>query len=278
MATSPSHGMQWRWLARVIWPRCVRGDAAAGDEGRPREAKSLPRLRRPLPEGVPIASAGAFPAAASEQAAVIYADAAGDSATAGYCAWTVVGDEFLFVEGRWTQEERQRLPICDLELFASTIGLVALQPLTGRRHVYSYTDISVAMAAMRGLVPSTAAMQWLTAERVSWMLGSGVMEATERVTSKANLWADMGSRARVSEMLAQAEHLGLRPRRVAEPAEWRRLLSEAAEAAAAEGGIDGLLVGRRHHLQKKHASVSVMQSPNFASCDGTVRNVLSTMQ
>ena len=234
-------GRQWLhapWRAARARYRTSDGSVVLSAAVRKELRKWVTELRRPLPEGVPIASAGAFPAAASDKAAVIYADAAGDSATAGYCAWTVVDDEFLFVEGRWTQEERQRLLICDLELFASTIGLVALQPLTGRRHVYSYTDNTVAMAAMRGLVPSTMAMQWLTAERVSWMLGSGVMEATERITSKANLWADMGSRARVSEMLEQAERLGLRPRRVAEPADWRRLLTEAAAAAAAGGGGD----------------------------------------
>lgn len=46
------------------------------------------------------------------------------------------------------------------------------------------------MAAVRGLVASTEAMQQLTAERVAWMMANGVAEATERITSKANLWAD----------------------------------------------------------------------------------------
>ena len=41
----------------------------------------------------------------------IYADAAGDSAGAGYCAWTVAGDELLVVEGRWSALEREHLII-----------------------------------------------------------------------------------------------------------------------------------------------------------------------
>ena len=130
------------------------------------------------------------PSASSAKALVIYADAALECPLAGYGAWAVAGDELLFVEGQWSEEERQLL-ICDLELAASTIGLVALQPLCReRRHVYSFTDNTVAMAALRGLVPSTEAMQAITQRRVEWLLAEGVSESTERITSNSNLWAD----------------------------------------------------------------------------------------
>ena len=244
-ATCFPRGRQWLhapWRAARARYRTRDGSVILSAAVRKQLRRWVHELRNPQHEGVPLASTSTFPSACSSEAAVIYADAAGDSATAGYCAWTVVDGEFLFVEGRWTRQEREHLLICDLELAASTIGLVALQPLTGRRHVYSYTDNTVAMAAMRGLVPSTSAMQWLTAERVSWMLENEISEATERITSKANLWADMGSRARVAEMLEQATQLGLTPRRVDEPAQWRRLLTEAA-AAAAVGGEGELRAG-----------------------------------
>ena len=160
-------------------------------------------------DGVPLAAREAFASAASEEAACIYADAARDlSDDCGFCAWTVAGRELLYVAGTWSPEERERLLICDLELAASTFGLVALQPELGRRYVYSFTDNTVAQSAMRTLMPSTDAMQALTAERVTWMLQAGVAEAAERVTSKANLWADMGSRNRVAEMEQQARDLG----------------------------------------------------------------------
>ena len=98
---------------------------------------------------------------------------------------------------------------------------MALQPLTGRECVYSFTDNTVAMAAMRNLTPSTLCMQRLTVERVAWLLERGVSEACERITSKANLWADLGSRARVGELMAQAARLQLRFRRVEAPTAWR---------------------------------------------------------
>ena len=109
---------------------------------------------------------------------------------------------------------------------------MALQGEVGREFVYSYTDNTVAMAAMRNLTPSTACMQALTAERSAWLLERGVVEACERITSKANLWADMGSRARVSELMSQAESLGLSVRRVETPPQWRAVVAREAEAAA----------------------------------------------
>jgi hypothetical protein len=69
------------------------------------------------------------------------------------------------------------------------------------------------------------------------MLDEGVWEATERITSKANLWADLGSRARVADVMAQAAALGLAVRRVEPPAEWRAMVAVAAEAAAAEADL-----------------------------------------
>ena len=103
--------------------------------------------------------------------------------------------------------------------------------------MYSFTDNTVAMAAMRNLTPTTACMQRLTSERASWMLDKGVWEACERITSKSNLWADMGSRARVAELMAQASHLGLTTKRVEVPAGWRDMVAaEAAESAHASDG------------------------------------------
>ncbi len=180
--------------------------------------------------GVPLAARDALPPAGSAEAAAIYADAALDCPSAGFGAWTIAGGELLYVQGEWSAEERQLL-ICDLELAASTLGIVSLQPLISRSAVYSFTDNTVAMAAMRSMAPSTAAMQRLTAARAAWLLEAGVAEAAERVTSAANLWADMLSRGDVGGVLVQALALGLRPRRVGVPAGWRSLVVEAARSA-----------------------------------------------
>ena len=56
-------------------------------------------LQKPDHEGVPIGAADALPAAASPDVSAIYADAALECAGAGYCAWTVDGDELLYVQG-----------------------------------------------------------------------------------------------------------------------------------------------------------------------------------
>ena len=194
-------------------------------------------------EGVPLAACSPPPAADSAAAAAIYADAALDCHMAGFGAWAVRGDELLYVHGEWTREERQLL-ICDLELAASTLGLVALQPLLRRSFIYSFTDNTVAMAAMRQMSPSTDAMQRLSAARATWMLAQGVGEAAERVTSAANLWADMLSRGDAAGVLQQAATLGLRTRRVDVPAEWRELVAHAAWARVHEheghaGGDEG---------------------------------------
>jgi hypothetical protein len=46
------------------------------------------------------------------------------------------------------------------------------------------------------------------------------VERAERITSEANLWADMGSRARMQDVLVQARSLGLEPRVLSPVPEW----------------------------------------------------------
>jgi hypothetical protein len=64
----------------------------------------------------------------------IYADASGSG---GFMAWTVSGDELLYVEDSWSGAE-QPLIICEKELLASTFGLVALAPEAGFDSITSY--------------------------------------------------------------------------------------------------------------------------------------------
>jgi hypothetical protein len=167
-----------------------------------------------------------------ERALAIYADAALECADAGFCAWTVLDDELVYVQGEWTADERRDAFICDLELAASTFGLVALTPESGRSFVYSFTDNVNAKAAMRSATPKTELMQTLCRARVDWLIANRVAEAAERITSKANLWADLGSRGKLAEMLEQAKMLGLSTRRVQIPPGWRELLRPK------EGGRD----------------------------------------
>ena len=120
----------------------------------------------------------------------------------------------------WSQAEREGLIISEMELFASTVGLVALAPLLGQ-HVVSFTDNTVAMAAMRRMAAGSERMQRLVRRRTEWLYAQSTLEGVARITSRNNLWADWGSRGRIGEVVEQAELLGLATRRIEIPAEWR---------------------------------------------------------
>ena len=182
-------------------------------------------------EGVPLARCDRMPPP-GDGTGVIYADASGEG---GFSAWTVVGDEVLATAGLWSAEEKGLL-ICDLELLASTFGLVAFEPWMPR-DVYSFTDNTVAMAAMRSLRATSPAMQVMLAERSRWMMLRGIMEEPRRITSENNVWADVGSRPEkggLAEVERQARALGLRFREVAVPPLWR---DTAALLAASDEGV-----------------------------------------
>ena len=225
-------GRQWlhaAWRAARATFRLQNGKVPVTRAVRKDLRRWAEELMRDDHQGVPLAARSTFPASDSTDAVCIYADAAGAEASAsGFGAWAVHGNELLYVEGQWTPEERKHLIIADLELAASTFGLVSILPETGVKSCYSFTDNTVAQAAMRTQSPSREVMQALTAARVDWMLDNGVGEAVERITSKANTWADWLSRGRLEDVLRQAAMLGLRPRRVAVPDAWRRLPIEAA--------------------------------------------------
>jgi hypothetical protein len=168
-------------------------------------------LRRAGHEGVPLASAGVG------IASHVYADASGEG---GWAAWTVVDGEMLYVYGEWTSDERELLIICEKELLASTWGLVAFAPWL-QKVVVSWTDNTVAMAAMRSMAPRTEVMQEITARRTEYLFHGEILEESRRITSKANLWADLGSRGQMDAATQQATACGLRgAREVAVCPEW----------------------------------------------------------
>jgi hypothetical protein len=211
-----------RQRLHAAW-RAARVSSRLGDGGVPVSAAVQRDLRwwadelwaedeaaRARHEGVPLAeTTGGEPG-------FIYADASGEE---GWMAWAVVGDELLYADGVWSDAERELLIICEKELLASTWGLVAFQPELPRA-VVSYTDNTVAMAAMQRMAPGSELMQELTARRTAFVFGAGVVESARRITSKANLWADLGSRLQTAEVLRQAANFGLAARRVAVPPAW----------------------------------------------------------
>ena len=131
------------------------------------------------------------------------------------------GDKVL-TGGEWTLEERA-LDISVKELYASSAGVATLAPLAEWTAVYNFTDSMVALALMRSATPRSVRLQALSARRVEMLITMGLREAPERISSKSNLWADLGSRGRSKEVVAQAANLGFSTARLAVAADWASL-------------------------------------------------------
>jgi len=186
-------------------------------------------LEDPGHEGVPLARCDG-PAGGG----VVYADASVSGSDGGFSAWTISGGVVYMVAGVWSEAERRML-ICDLELLASTFGVVAFERMLGERWVWSFTDNTVAEAAMRNGRARSPAMQAMLARRGAWLHERGLLEVPRRISSKANVWADVGSRPElggVAAVRAMAEELGLGFEELSIPDEWRDtaglLISEPA--------------------------------------------------
>ena len=214
-----------QWLSPV-W-RASKAAFRTGDGERvllPRRARDgltqwAVTLESGMHEGVPLAHTE-FPPMGKSDVGAIYADASG---LQGWAAWTMHQDEILITHGEWTKEELadSTFSIAEKELLASTLGLVTLAPVANLRDVYSFTDNTNAMSAMRRLKPRSLRAERMVAARLQWMEERSILEAAERVTTGANLWADLGSRKRANEVVRQAQALGLRVRVVEAPPEWR---------------------------------------------------------
>ena len=214
-----THGL---WRAARARYRFADGSLRLSGAAREELAWWVRELRSSEHRGVPLAQPDEMPPVGAG-AGAIYADACGEG---GFAAWTVVGDALLFIEGEVSHTEMREhaLGIAELELLASTWGLVALAPFLPPA-VVSFTDNTVALSAMRRLSTraDAPAMAAVIRRRTHWLLEHAVVEAAERITSANNVWADWGSRGRVGDVCAAAARLGLVATRVEIPAGWRDL-------------------------------------------------------
>ena len=192
-------------------------------------------LDAPEHDGVPLAPR-MMRAFGDTHVGAIYADASDD----GYAAWTVHEHELLYIVDEWPPE-LSAVPIHGKELQASTLGLIAFAPECGMRDVYSFTDNVVAQYAMRSGTSNSQPMQRMLNRRSEWLTEHSVLEAAERITSKANLWADLGSRGKMAEVIRQAAALGIVKSRCITPpslwvsgfeADWLTPCDDAADAVA----------------------------------------------
>ena len=225
-------GRRWLdpiWRLTHVKFRTHDGSVILSRNARAGLAKWSHTLQSSMADGVPLAH-GAFPTFGSPETCAIYADASGQD---GWCAWCAHDGRCFFTSGTWTEDELAdgSFIIAEKELLASTLGLVTLAPLVGAKFVYSWTDNTNAQAAMRRLQPRSDRMRQMVDARCAWMSQAGILESAERITSSANLWADMGSRRQVQEAMGQARALDLEVVTVHPPPEWRStsLLREGVE-------------------------------------------------
>ena len=73
-------------------------------------------------------------------------------------------------------------------------------------------------------------------QRTQFLYEHEVVEQARQITSKANIWADLGSRWRLADALRQATRLGLQTRRVPVPCAWRDTVELCGIAVADHGG------------------------------------------
>ena len=96
----------------------------------------------------------------------------------GWGAWAVRGDEILVTYGTWSEEERDMI-IAELELLASTLGLVTLGPELEGSDVWEWTDNQVCLAAMRDSLRRKRAGWGLTPPKTSVMSGMTLLRRSE---------------------------------------------------------------------------------------------------
>ena len=167
--------------------------------------------------GSPLASRWSFPAS-SDRNIVRYSDASrelGDLIASGFGAWAVVRGVFVYIVGRWTQEEMSLYSINVLEAKAAVMGGVVIIEYAKSvgcavTHTMAYVDNSTAEhVAERGRA-TTEGIHDINLSRQAWLQAESVYETTERVASVDNDVADLLSRGDVVEALRFPLSAGLR--------------------------------------------------------------------
>ena len=208
-------------------------------------------------EGVPLTARQQFESALSTCCLCFYGDAsrefqpAGDPdlIKSGFGAWTIrlMGEparpRMLFVEGRWLPVECVEMHIGAMEFKLQNIALMTLYDAAGGEgvitHALEFTDNAGSEGATDTGSSGAEVFQRLIAERAEFILERGIYTHSERITSKANRWADMLSRGLVDEVTAEATALGLEPTRI--PIEPEVRSTEAVRQRDALASMPGYL-------------------------------------
>ena len=207
-------------------------------------------LARDAPRrGVPLAVRTAFPEPLDPGVLVPYSDASrelGAVGESGYGAWAIIGGLFVYVEGRWSEEEIRLLDINVLELMAMNIGTFtfleyAREADQSISHVFEFTDNTGAEHSTERGKPTSYGLGLLVQQRYDALLAMGVFGTAERIASVDNDVADGLSRggAQLQDALRIATGAGYRVQRLEPVAEWRdtsQLIGSARARALRSGG------------------------------------------
>lgn len=215
------HPMGRQWLHPIF--RSLRGHRTSRVDlsSEPQVAQALGFFFELLSSGarlaVPLLPRCAFPFADAEYLMVAFADASGppppgvfEPGSPGGGAWTVRGRVLYFFDNLWTSEELRYLNISVLEFLVSFWAEVIFSRVSpSATHGLSFTDNTGAEWSMRRETPYAALMQRVSARRSCFLAERRLFVYSYRVTSGDNRWADMLSRQRRAEVLAEAAALGL---------------------------------------------------------------------
>ena len=171
--------------------------------------------------GVPFAVRFGFPTGAPGTI-IHYGDASrelGNVLESGFGAWAVIADVFVFIEGRWTEDEIKHYSINVLEAFVKDVATYRFYEFACEfdvtpTHSLAYCDNSTAESIAEFGRTTKEGLHALNARRQHWLLEHGVHQSTERVASIHNDVADLISRGKVKEALRFPESHGITVRKL----------------------------------------------------------------
>jgi hypothetical protein len=181
--------------------------------------------------GVPLAVRAVFPEPTDPGVLAPYSDASrekGATEQSGYGAWAVVQGRFVYVEGRWSDEEVASLDINVLELVAMNIGSFTIIQHAASvgvevTHLFEFTDNTAAEHAAERGKPHASRLGDLVRDRYDALYAMGVSATTARVASVDNDVADGLSRGgqQLSDALRVAASAGYPILRLRPVERWR---------------------------------------------------------
>ena len=180
---------------------------------------------------MPLASRTSFIGVGKDDLLVHYGDAslAPDKPTdvSGFGAWSVYEETVFVIFGEWEPWEAAYFNINELELHTMNMALVTFMACrascggTRVKHALEFTDNEAAEGASRAAISKAVVFDAMLEARDSFQRAHGLFCESERITSRANLWADALSRGAVQATLHEMDEAGLRVEVVEVEATWR---------------------------------------------------------